>query len=32
MSGTAIEMPADVWVITELLKEGSDLSRGPHDG
>ncbi|MBQ84982.1 MAG: hypothetical protein CMQ16_01050 [Gammaproteobacteria bacterium] len=32
MSGTAIEMPADVWVITELLKEVSDLSRGPHDG
>ena len=32
MSGTAIEMPADVWVITELLKEGSDSSRGPHDG
>ena len=23
-------MSADVWVITEDLKEGSDLSRGPH--
>ena len=30
VSGTAIEMSADVWVTTELLKEGPDLSRGPH--
>ena len=32
VSGTAIEMSADVWVTTELLKEGPDLSRGPHYG
>ena len=30
VSGTAIEMSADVWVTTELLNEGPDLSRGPH--
>ena len=30
VSGTAIEMSADVWVSTELLKDGPDLSLGPH--
>ena len=30
VSGTAIEMSADVWVTTEVLKDGPDLSRGPH--
>ena len=30
VSGTAIEMSADVWVTTEILKDGPDLSRGPH--
>ena len=30
VSGTAIEMSADVWVTTELLNEGPGLSRGPH--
>ena len=30
VSGTAIEMSADVWVTTEVLKNGPDLSRGPH--
>ncbi|HJO12289.1 MAG: acetamidase/formamidase family protein [Gammaproteobacteria bacterium] len=30
VSGTAIEMSADVWATTEILKDGPDLSRGPH--
>jgi formamidase len=30
VSGTAIEMSADVWATTEVLKNGPDLSRGPH--
>lgn len=30
VSGTAIEMSADVWVTTEILTNGPDLSRGPH--
>lgn len=30
VSGTAIEMSADVWATTEVLKDGPDLSRGPH--
>ncbi len=30
VSGTAIEMSADVWASTEILKDGPDLSRGPH--
>jgi formamidase len=30
VSGTAIEMSADVWATTEVIKDGPDLSRGPH--
>ena len=30
VSGTAIEMDADVTVTTRLLSEGPDLARGPH--
>ncbi len=30
VSGTAIEMDADVMVTTRLLKGGPDLARGPH--
>ena len=30
VSGTAIEMSAYVWINTELIKDGPDLSRGPH--
>ncbi len=30
VSGTAIEMSADVWATTEVLRDGPDLSRGPH--
>jgi formamidase len=30
VSGTAIEMSADVYVTTEILRDGPDLSRGPH--
>jgi formamidase len=30
VSGTAIEMSADVWLTTEVLKDGPDLARGPH--
>ncbi len=30
VSGTAIEMSANVWATTEILKDGPDLSRGPH--
>lgn len=30
VSGTAIEMSADVSVTTEVLTDGPDLSRGPH--
>lgn len=30
VSGTAIEMSANVWATTEVLKDGPDLSRGPH--
>lgn len=30
VSGTAIEMSADVWATTEILTDGPDLSRGPH--
>lgn len=30
VSGTAIEMSADVWVTTAVLQDGPDLSRGPH--
>jgi len=30
VSGTAIEMSANVWVNTEIIKNGPDLSRGPH--
>lgn len=30
VAGTAIEMSADVWVTTEIIKDGPDLSRGPH--
>jgi len=30
VSGTAIEMSAHVWVTTEILTDGPDLSRGPH--
>ena len=30
VSGTAIEMSADVWATTQVLKDGPDLSRGPH--
>jgi len=30
VSGTAIEMSADIWVTTEVLKNGPDLKYGPH--
>jgi formamidase len=30
VSGTAIEMSADVWVTTRVRRDGPDLSRGPH--
>lgn len=30
VSGTAIEMSANVWITTEVIKDGPDLSRGPH--
>ena len=30
VSGTAIEMSANVWATTEIIKDGPDLSRGPH--
>jgi formamidase len=30
VSGTAIEMSANVWINTEVIKDGPDLSRGPH--
>jgi len=30
VSGTAIEMSANVWATTEVIKDGPDLSRGPH--
>ena len=30
VSGTAIEMSANVWATTEVLTNGPDLSRGPH--
>ena len=30
VSGTAIEMSANIWVTTEVLQDGPDLSRGPH--
>jgi len=30
VSGTAIEMDADFTVTTRLIKDGPDLSRGPH--
>lgn len=30
VSGTAIEMSANVWATTEILRDGPDLSRGPH--
>ena len=30
VSGTAIEMSADLWGVTEILKNGPDLSNGPH--
>ena len=30
VSGTAIEMSANVWVTTEIIRNGPDLSRGPH--
>ena len=30
VSGTAIEMSADLWGVTEVLKNGPDLSHGPH--
>ncbi|MCH2347246.1 MAG: acetamidase/formamidase family protein, partial [Pseudomonadales bacterium] len=30
VSGTAIEMSANIWVTTELVTDGPDLSRGPH--
>lgn len=30
VSGTAIEMSADVWGTTEIIKNGPDLSHGPH--
>jgi formamidase len=30
VSGTAIEMSADVLATTEVLRDGPDLSRGPH--
>lgn len=30
VSGTAIEMDADVTLVTELIKDGPRLARGPH--
>jgi formamidase len=30
VSGTAIEMDADISVTTRIIKDGPDLSRGPH--
>ena len=30
VSGTAIEMSANVWATTEVIRDGRDLSRGPH--
>jgi len=30
VSGTAIEMSADVWVETRVLQDGPDLRHGPH--
>ena len=30
VSGTAIEMSADVWATTEVLRNGPDLTHGPH--
>jgi formamidase len=30
VSGTAIEMDADITVTTRIVKDGPDLSRGPH--
>ena len=30
VSGTAIEMDADVMVTTRVIKDGPDLTRGPH--
>jgi formamidase len=30
VSGTAIEMSADLWGTTEILKNGPDLTHGPH--
>ena len=30
VSGTAIEMSADVWGVAEIIKDGPDLSHGPH--
>jgi formamidase len=30
VAGTAIEMDADITVTTQILKDGPDLSRGPH--
>jgi formamidase len=30
VSGTAIEMSADVWVTTAVLKDGPNLTHGPH--
>lgn len=30
VGGAAIEMSADVWVTTEILKDGPDLTHGPH--
>lgn len=30
VAGTAIEMTADVWVTTRIVRDGPDLSRGPH--
>ncbi len=30
VSGTAIEMSADVWGVAKIIKNGPDLSHGPH--
>ena len=30
VAGTAIEMTADVWVTTRIIRDGPDLSHGPH--
>jgi formamidase len=30
VSGTAIEMSANVWATAEIIKDGPDLRRGPH--